>query len=375
MTTRIFFVFSIDYQLISHRMAIVEAACMAGYDVTVVARNTGYKAEIQGLGVRFVDLPINRVGTNILEELKTLTFLYRLYKKEKPDIVHHVSLKVVLWGGVAARCAGVKGVVNAVNGLGVFFGDGQANSFLKKRMLGLMRWANGRKGIVTIFQNRDDLSFFRSHGVWQEEQIEIIPGSGVDLSVFRYVPEKPSDKLVILFSSRMVKEKGVLDIIEAARILRPEYENKISFLLYGLLETNPCAIRQETLEEACDGIYLRYAGFCREIRKVLEKAAIVILPSYYREGIPKSLIEAAAVGRPILTTDSVGCRETVIDGVNGYLVPVKDPAAIADRLKRMIDDTELRRKMGLASRKMAEEKFSIEQVVSKHLAIYARVGR
>ena len=367
---KLFYVFSIDYQLISHRRDVVEAAIAEGYDVTVVAKNTGYRDVITGMGARFVDLPINRVGTNPLEELRTLSFLYRLYRREKPDLVHHVSLKVSLWGGLAARLAKVPAVVNAINGLGVFFASGEVDSLGKRIMMKIFQFSNHRDKSVTIFQNTDDSSLFVQHRALRSEQIRLIDGSGVNLTKYKFVPEEETLPLSLLFTSRMVEEKGVLDIIEAAKLLKPQYEGRVRFQLCGLIESNPKAVNRETLERECDGEYIQYLGQRNDVLDLLRRAAVVLLPSYYREGIPKSLIEATAVGRPIITTDWVGCRETVQDGVNGFLIPIKSPATLAQKIEVLVTNKDLRRSMGEASRRIAEERFSIEMVINKHLQIY-----
>lgn len=367
---KLFYVFSIDYQLVSHRRDVVMAALKEGYDVTVVAENTGYREEIEKLGARFIDLPINRVGKNPFEELKTLRFLYRLYKKEKPDIVHHVSMKVVLWGGLAAKLAKVPGIVNAINGLGVFFESGEVDTLIKRIFVEIVRFSHWRKNVLTIFQNNEDCEFFVNRRLIKQDQTRRINGSGVNLDDFAFSSLPQGEPLKLLFTSRMVEEKGVLDIIKAANILRPKYENRICFLLCGLLETNPKAIKKERLDRECDGKYIQYLGQRNDIKELLIESSIVLLPSYYREGIPKSLIEATAIGRPIITTDWIGCRETVVDGLNGFLIPIKSPQILAEKISILIDNEELRATMGRESRKIAMAKFSINEVIRRHLNIY-----
>lgn len=370
---KIFYVFSIDYQLISHRKAVVQAAIQKGYNVTVVAQDTGYKKEIESMGAKFIDLPINRVGTNILEELKTFFFLFKLYKNHKPDLVHHISIKVVLWGALAARLAKVKNVVNAVNGLGVFFSTGEVDSLIKKIFMQLIRFSNNRKKCITIFQNNEDKQFFLSNKALKESQIRIIRGSGVDLNEFKFSEPPLEFPLKIVFTSRMVKEKGVEDIINAAKLLKNKYFDKIQFLLCGLIETNPNAVSESYLQSECDGDYIQYLGHCTNIKDILSKSSIVLLPSYYREGIPKSLIEATAIGRPIITTNSVGCRETVEDGKNGFIVPIKSPEEIANKIEALVSNLDLISKMGKESRLLSEKEFSIDIVIDKHLQIYSEL--
>lgn len=367
---KIFFVFSIDYMLISHRRKLVEAVVAAGNDVTVVAQDTGYADTIREMGCQFIELPINRVGTNIREELKTFRFLKKLYKKEKPDIIHHVSLKVTLWGGLAAKMVGAKCVVNAINGLGVFFSTGKADTLVKKILLKLVGFAHRHRNMLTIFQNSSDKALFVDNGAIRDNQCRYIKGSGVDLNDFTFTPEPEGEVLNVVFTSRMVKEKGVIDIVDAALMLKDKYAGKVRFLLCGLIETNPQAISEAYLNEVCDGEYLKYMGHCSNIRDILRQSAIVLLPSYYREGVPKSVIEATAIGRPVITTDWVGCRETVDDGVNGFLIPIKSPEKLAEKLSILLDDKQLRTRMGKASREKAEREFSIDIVIEKHFAIY-----
>jgi glycosyltransferase involved in cell wall biosynthesis len=369
---KLFYVFSIDYQLISHRKDIVLAAVNAGYNVTVIAKDTGYKEEIRAMGVHFIDFPINRVGTNLKEEWDSFLFLYKTYRKHKPDLVHHISIKIVFLGGLAARFARVRNVVNAINGLGILFADEMILSLLKKCFMRVLKFSNCRKNLITIFQNNDDKCFFIKERILTEKQAYIINGSGVNLEKFRYVEPQKKNKLIIVFTSRMLREKGILDMIQAANILRDEYvlEVEVEFRLYGLLETNPRAINKQQLNILCDGEYIKYMGFDPNIKNVLEESDIVVLPSYYREGIPKSLIDATAIGRPIITTDWIGCKETVINGYNGFLVPIQSPDTIAKKLSILINNADLRKEMGGNSRKIAEKYFSLDLVVKKHLEIY-----
>lgn len=182
------------------------------------------------------------------------------------------------------------------------------------------------------------------------------------------------DKIHIIFTARMVREKGTLVLIEAAELLRQGYEQKADFWLCGGLSKNPNALSEQELRQHCDGEYIQWLGFRSDVKELLRRASIVAFPSYYREGVPRSLIEAAAIGRPIVTTNSIGCKDTVIDGYNGFLVPVKDSAALAEKIKILIDDKALRYRMGANSRKMAERDFSLDTVVSKHLEVYRRLS-
>lgn len=360
-----------DRFFLSHRKDIAVAAQKAGWDVIIVCKDTGQRKDVENLGLKMIDLPINPTGTNILQELKTCRFLYSLYIRNRNAVVHHVGLKNILWGGLAAKVARVRGVVNAVSGLGVIFSGGKME-IMAKGILSILRFSHHRKGLKVIFQNQEDKDLFLHHRIVHESQCEFIKGSGVDLNVFKYVPEQDSAKQKIVFTARMVKEKGIIELIEAAEMLRKDYENRVEFWLCGRLADNADAISKEELESRCDGKYIQWLNFQKDIKGVLERSHIMAFPSFYREGVPKSLIDACAVGRPIVTTNSIGCKDVVDDGVNGFLIPIKNSAALAERLRILIEDKDLRIRMGKAAREKAEREFSLESVVNKHLEIYSK---
>ena len=235
---KIFFVLIEDYFLLTHRKELAVRAQEAGYDMAIVAKNTGRREQVEALGLKMLELPIHPTGKNPIKELKTFWFLYRLYKREKPDIVHHVGLKVILWGGLAAKLAGVKGVVNAVSGLGVMFSL-EKESRLTSLILSVLRFSHHRKNLIEIFQNHEDERLFVEKRVVTKDQIRFIKGSGVDLKTYTYTPELVSDKIRILFSARMVEEKGVWVLVNAAELLRKEYEGRVCFLLCGGLSSYP----------------------------------------------------------------------------------------------------------------------------------------
>lgn len=361
-----------DRFVLSHRKDIALAAQRTGWDVTVVCKDTGRLYELEEMGLKVMELPINPTGMNLMQELRTLWFLYTLYRRNRDAVVHHVGLKNILWGGLAAKLASVRGVVNAVSGLGALF-SGDKMGIMARGVLAVMRFSNKRKGVKVIFQNNEDIGLFLQYGVVEQRQVEFIKGSGVDLDLFRYVEEPESETLKVVFTARMVKEKGVMELIEAAEKLRDEYEGRIEFWLCGRLANNADAVSQEELEARCDGRYIKWLDFRKDIKSVLEQCHIMAFPSYYREGVPKSLIDACAIGRPIVTTNSIGCKDVVDDGVNGFLIPAKDSEALARKLRILIEDKDLRVIMGKAARKKAEQEFSIVEVIEKHLEIYNKI--
>jgi len=361
-----------DRFFLSHRKEIALSAQKAGWSVTVVCKDTGRSNEIVDMGLKVLELPINPTGMNLIQELRTLRFLYTLYKKNRDALVHHVGLKNILWGGLAAKLSRVRGVVNAVSGLGAIF-SGNKMGIMAMGILAVMRFSNRRKRVKVIFQNKEDKNLFLNHSVIEESQAEFIKGSGVDLNNFKYVPEPECDILKVVFAARMVKEKGVMELIEAAETMRKDYDGRLEFWLCGRLAVNADAISREELEAHCDRKYIKWLDFQEDIKSVLEQSHIIAFPSYYREGVPKSLIDTCAVGRPIVTTNSIGCKDVVDDGVNGFLVPIKDSKALAEKLRILIEDKALRVRMGRAARVKAEREFAIEEVIEKHLEIYNRI--
>lgn len=366
---KLFIVVNVDWFFLSHRLPVAMAAQKAGWDVTVVTADTGRLQEIEAAGLKAINLPMTRSGMNVFQDLKAFRFLYKLYKKEKPDIVHHVAVKSILWGGLAAKFAHVNGVVNAISGLGGFFAK-EGLSYISKIVLKVLKFSHHRENLFVIFQNSEDKQLYLDNHIISEDQVKIIRGSGVDLNDFAYTQEPENGSIIILLTCRMIREKGVFVLTDAAEFLRKEYEDKVEFGIVGGLDDHPGAITKDEIESVCDGYYIKWLGRREDIKDLLKKCHIFAFPSYYNEGVPKSLIEAAAIGRPIVTTNNIGCKEVVTDGLNGFLVSVKDAVALADKLKLLIDDKVLRIKMGKASRTIAEQNFSLSDVIDMHLGIY-----
>lgn len=358
-----------DRFFLSHRTPVALKAAANGWVVTLVVKDTGRIKEIEAMGFKTLDLPVNPTGMNPVEEFKTLLFLYKLYKKNPDAIIHHVGLKNMLWGGIASRLTKTKGVVYAVSGLGTLFGE-NTSKMLSKVLLRILRFGLSKKNVAVIFQNHDDERQFIESGTVRKETIYFIKGSGVDLNKLAYSEPSDHNRLSIIFTGRMLAEKGVMDLVQAAELLRSEYEDKIEFLLCGGLSSNPSAISESYMQSIADGRYIKWLGHRTDIGELLQKSDIMCFPSYYREGVPKSLLEASAIGRPIVTTDSIGCRDTVEEGVNGFIVPKHNPEAIAEALKKLIEDKDLRLSMGRESRRIAERDYDVERVAEIHMDIY-----
>ena len=369
MKNKLFIVVNVDWFFLSHRLPVALAAQEAGWDVTIVTADTGKLRVIEEKGLKVINLLMRRSGMNILEELKTLNFLRKLYAKEKPDVVHHVGMKTILWGTLAAKFSNVHGVVNAISGLGGFFADDN-KGLLRKVMPKVLKFSHSRKNLLCIFQNDDDWELYVKHGIIKHEQGRFIKGSGVDLKQYCYTPEPSEGKIRVILTARMIVEKGIFLLTQAAERLRSKYEDKVEFQLIGGLDDHPGAITKQELDAVCDGSYIQWLGYRTDVNELLKQCHIVAFPSYYMEGLPKSLIEADAIGRPIITSNSVGCKETVVDGENGFLIQPRDVDALTEKLELLISNTELRIQMGKNARAYAEKFFDIKEVERRHLDIY-----
>lgn len=366
---KLFIVVNVDWFFLSHRKNIAIAAKNAGYDVTVITNFTGHQSDIERLGLKAINLTLSRTGKSVLEAAKVLFFLSRLYKKEKPDIVHHVGMKVMLFGTLAARLTKTRNIVNAISGTGMLF---SSNSISAKIVLFFLKQTNCNT-YKYIFQNLDDRTAFEKNRISLPEQAVMIKGSGVNLNEYKYVSEHEKDNSVIkiVFTGRMLESKGVLILVEAARSLKQQYIGRIQFLLCGALDENPESLTLSDMNSMCDGNYIKWLGFQKDIYSVLKACHIMCFPSFYMEGLPKSVIDAEASGLPVITTDWVGCRDTVDNGYNGFIVPPKNSKELADKIAILVENTELRQQMGRNARIFAEKNFSIEQVINAHLETYS----
>lgn len=366
---RLLFFVTEDWYFCSHRLPLALAARDAGYGVSVVTR-TGQHGELirdQGLGL--IPLQLDRHGTNPWRDLGVIARLSAIYRREAPDILHQVALKPVLYGSLAARLVGLPGVINALAGLGFLFSSEQAKARLLRPAahLGFRTLLGGRRFRV-ILQNPDDQRLFERLTRMDPRQIHLIRGSGVDLTHFIPRPEPPGDPVVML-PSRLLWEKGVREFVTAAASLR-QRGLAARFVLVGEPDSaHPDAVPGPDIKGWVDQGLVEWWGYRKDMAETLAAAHLVCLPSW-REGLPKALLEAAASGRAIVTTDAPGCREVVRDGVNGLLVPVRDAPALTEALACLIGDTRRRQDMGRQGRALAEAEFGVERVVAATLALY-----
>ena len=357
-----------DWYFCSHRLPLAIAARDAGFDVAVTTRVNAHAETITQQGIRLIPLQLSRGGKNPLREWRTLWTLFRVLKREKPDILHNVAVKPVLYGSLAARLAGTDRVVNALAGLGHLFAVKERAGFLRNVVKLAFRLLLRGQGRV-IVQNPDDLRLLESSGAILPGQAKLIRGSGVDLSRFTPSPE-PSAPPLIVFAARLLWDKGVQEFVEAARTLRKEgVEGR--FIIVGAPDAeNHAAIPNEQLDAWSTEGAVECWGHRTDMAEILAASTLFCLPSYYGEGVPKVLLEAAASGRPIITTDMPGCREVVEDGINGFLVKPRDPEGLTQAIRELLADSNLRLRMGIASRQRAEAAFGIEAVTTQTLKLY-----
>jgi len=331
----------------------------------------GFEVQLKNLGIVFVPLPVSRRPINPLSDLLLLWTLFRWYRRERPDVVHHFTIRPVIYGSLAAWLAGVPKIVNSITGLGTVFGDAQ-KGWLRAIVEIQYRLALSLSHI-TFFQNEQDYRDFIAKGLVKPEKAGVVPGSGVNCELFQ--PQSPKEtttngSVIFLLSARLLWEKGIDDFVQAARLVQQAYPTTQFQLLGRRDERNPNVIPQEVLDRwQAEGI-IKWLGEVSDVRPIVAKADVVVLPSYYREGVPRALLEASAMGKPIITTDTVGCRDVVEQEKNGILVPVKDSQALACAMIRLIENPAMRWSMGKAGRERVEKKFNEQLVIDRILESY-----
>ena len=363
-----------DWYLFNFRLSLAEKLRESGYDVLMISPPGDYGERLRSLGYRWQALPMNRRSLNPLSELRLLFYLIRLFRAEKPAIVHGFTIKAAVYGAVAAKVARVPAIVSSVNGLGYVF----ISRHIKARLLRpvvrfAMRFAFSGRRCRVIVQNPTDRDEFVSEGIAQAGSIHLIPGSGVDCRVFspRADDARAGERLRVLLPSRLLWDKGIGEFVEASRILG---QDGFRFQIAGDIDHgNPAAVSRVETDAWRNAGLVELLGHVDDMAGLLQVVDMVVLPSY-REGLPKSLIEASACGKPIIATDVPGCRDVVEDGVNGLLVPVRDGQALADAIRRLADNPAMRRQMGKAGRQRALATFDKDIIVRETVEIYESIG-
>lgn len=367
---KLLYVVNIPRFFLSHRLTLALAAQQAGFEVHV-ATSDHDQAHVQRIiesGLTFHPLPLSQHGTSPLTELRTLNAIRKLYASLQPDLIHHVSIKPVIYGGLAAKMTGRKALVHAMSGLGyVFIGKGLKPAVLRLLTRPAFKLAIAGNDSRMIFQNPDDRQLFIDRGLVNPSKGVLIRGSGVDEDYFSPQPESTDGLPVVLFAGRLLWQKGVGEFAEVARRLY----GKARFVVVGYEEaTSPLNVPSAQLETWQDEGLIEWWGKRDDMPNVYAQANIVCLPSTYGEGVPKVLIEAASCGRACVTTDTPGCREIVRHNVNGLLIPPHDTNALTDAINYLLDNPQIRGQMGNNGRQLVLDEFTFKQVTQETFALY-----
>lgn len=370
---KLLFVISEDWYFMSHRLPLALGAIEAGMEVSLATNISGNVniSELEAKGIRIYRWKLNRGSTNVFSEIAALYRLHRIFKKAKPSIVHNVAIKPVLYGSLLARLHRNVSVVNALGGLGFLFSQAAATGtrgVLRSLVLWGFRRLLSRKTNLLILQNPDDRELLTTNAGICETQIRMIRGAGVNVQEF-HPADAPTGIPVVILPARMLVDKGIREYVGAARILKSEGIKARFLLVGGVDKCNPASISNDELAGWVSEGVIEWLGRRDDMAEIYRSCAIVCLPSY-REGLPKSLLEAASCGRAIVSTDVPGCREIVKHNKNGLLVPPRDVQALADSLKILLCDSVLREQMGAYGRQMVVNDFSEETVVKETLEVY-----
>lgn len=356
---------------LSHRLPIAETLLQKGYEVVIGYGELGganlKKFKEKGFKTNYV--PIKRGGITILNDLKSFLYIWRLLKKEVPDICHLITIKPYLYGGIISRFLDIPCLVSTVSGLGtLFIGEDLKSKFLRLILYPVFYFAFNHYNQKIIFQNKDDIKLLVRWGVLKSKNSQLIKGSGVDFKKFKNINEPPGLP-VVCFAGRLIVDKGINEFISAARLLKTK-GIKAKFCIAGDIDlNNPSSLKKKDIQRIKKEGIVELLGYQKNIPNLYANSHIICLPSY-REGLPKSLIEASAAKRPIVTTDVPGCRDAIIPKKTGLLVPVKNSQKLAKAIKSLIESPKKRSVMGKAGRDYAKKEFSIEKVINNHLNIY-----
>jgi len=369
--TILFLINELDF-FISHRLWLADAAKKAGYEVHVAAASKSKLQKSKKFDFVFHKLHISRSGINPVKEFFSFCAIFRLYYKLRPDIVHQVTIKPMVYGSFIARLLGVPAVVNAVSGLGYSFINKGVRAKISRAVLMIFsHFGFNHANLKFIFQNPDDLKAYVDCKLTSDDKAILIKGSGVDINKFVPMME-PSGAPLVLMASRMLWDKGVGEFVASARLVKQHCD--VRFILVGDVDVgNPSNISNLQLKRWVEEGVVEWWGWQENIKNILAQSHVVCLPSY-REGLPRILIEAAACGKPIVTTETPGCRDIVIDGYNGFLVPVKAVDSLALAIRNLIVDSDLREQMGKKGREVVVSHFSQDKVIKETFDVYQKLG-
>ena len=356
-----------SWALYQSRIPLAKKLRTDGHEVIMASPHDQYTHYLTDAGFRWIGFSLSQRGYNILQEISTFLSVFQIYRQEKPDIVHHFTIKCVLYGSIAARLLHVKRIINSITGMGYVFSDSQPSKYVLRSIIRLL-YRLSLHGTTLIFQNPEDRALFIEQKWTDPQSSHLIRSSGVDLNYF--IPSiKPEGTVNILLPARMLKDKGIHVFVEAARLLKQNTVPCRMILAGDSDRQNPDTVSTAQLAAWHQEGIVEWLGWLNDMRDLYSRVHIVCLPTYYREGVPRSLIEGAACGLPLIATDIPGCREVVKHQQNGLLVPARDSYALYSALRELIYHPEIRKSMGENSRKISEE-FSIEHVASETIRLY-----
>ncbi len=364
-----------DWFFVSHFLGRAAEARKSGYEVYISCNETNKRKLIENNKIKFFSLALDRRSINPFSELLIVLKYCLIFYKIKPDIVHNVGSKPIIYASIAAKFLNIKSVINAPIGMGfAFSSDSFKAKILKTILIFLLRQTLNKhhgKGKLNrvVFENSDDMNFFIREKIVRKSDARLIRGAGVEIDNRLKKKKKINKTITISLVARMLKDKGVFEFVEAAMILKKK-NIKGRFLLVGDIDAkNPTSLQTNILKTWHEKGIIEWLGWIDDINKILFETDILCLPSY-REGLPKSLLEGAAIGLPLVTTNTIGCRDIVEDGINGYLVPIKDSENLALAIEKLIKDNDLREKMGNESFKVVKSKFSSKIINSQTISLY-----
>ena len=373
---KILLVANTGWYLYNFRLPLLSNLREKGLDVILVSPKDKYTAKLEERGFKWIELDLNRRSVNPFVELKSLFKLFLIYWKERPDIVHHFTIKCVLYGTFAAKLSGISKVVNAITGLGYIYNNQSIKAKLLNKVTKPLYFLvlNAKRSKV-VFQNLDDLKLLVQKKYTSTKKSILIPSSGVDVERFHFKhPKADVKEIKVLLASRLVADKGINEYVKAAEWIKSQGYS-VKFILAGALyPDNPTAIAKEKILSWTHQGIIQWLGHIDNIEDVIDKADIVVLPSHGGEGVPKILIEAAAMGKALISTDVSGCRDVIDNGKNGFLVPPKQYMPLAKAIETLILEPDLRVNMGLRSRDKAIQDFNVKDVIQKTVAVYQSMG-
>lgn len=352
--------------LINFRGDLIKSISNKNNEIIAIGPEIGFEDTLEKLGAKFIHINLDKTSTSILNNFKYLDNLTKIIKKEEPDKIFAYTIKPVIFGSIAGKRAKIKEIYSMITGLGYVYAVDSFKTKILRIICGIGYKIAFKYNTKVIFQNKEDKQEFIKRKYLKEEKCEVVDGSGVNLERFKR-NELPKEN-VFLMVSRILKLKGVKEYFEAAKIVKEKYPNA-EFLYVGAEDKTQAALKLEELQEYIDNNIVNYCGETSDVPSYIAKCSVFVLPSYYREGIPRTLLEALAMGRPIITTNTIGCKETIIDGKNGFFVPIKDPEALAEKMIYMIENREKLQEMSNESYEYCKKRFDVDIINKKMLEI------